>query len=58
MKTALARKRPAAMYRGRDLDIARMIPVRMGAVMPAKRDRADAMPVALPRYATGKSRGV
>jgi hypothetical protein len=58
MKTALVKKRPAAIYSGSVLEMARMMPVRIGAVMPASLDRAEAMPVAVPLLAIGKRRGV
>lgn len=58
MKPALAKSNPAAMYSGNDAEKASRIPVMIGAVMPASLDKADAMPVALPRNDTGKSRGV
>lgn len=58
MNPALANSRPAAMYSGRDVEKASSTPVIIGAVMPARRDSAEAIPVALPRKETGKRRGV
>lgn len=58
MNPAVASRSPAAMYNGSDMEITSRMPVIIGAVMPAKRDRADAIPVALPRNETGNKRGV
>lgn len=46
------------MYNGREVEKASSTPVIIGAVMPASRESADAMPVALPRNDTGNSLGV
>ena len=58
MKPALASRRPAAIYNGNEVEKASRTPVIIGAVIPARRDKADAIPVALPLNETGKSRGV
>jgi hypothetical protein len=58
MKAAVASNRDAAIYKGSEVEKASKTPVIIGAVMPARRDRADAMPVALPLKATGNKRGV
>lgn len=55
---ALAKKRDAEMYSGSEVEMVRSTPVAIGAVIPASRDRAEAMPVAVPRCATGNRRGV
>lgn len=46
------------MYSGNDVENASSTPVIIGAVMPARRDKAEAMPVALPRNETENRRGV
>ena len=48
MNTALARKSIAEMYSGNETETDSRTPVMIGAVIPATRDVADAMPVALP----------
>ena len=48
MKAALAKNKAAATYKGRAVEMARSMPVTIGAVMPDSRDSADAIPVALP----------
>jgi len=58
MKPALASRRPDAMYNGNDVEKARRTPVIIGAVIPARRDKAEAIPVALPLNETGNNRGV
>ena len=58
IRTALAKKRDDEMYKGSEVEMVRSTPVAIGAVIPASRDRADAMPVAVPRCATGNRRGV
>ena len=50
MNPALARNNDAEMYNGKDVETASKIPVSIGTVIPASRDRADATPVALPLY--------
>lgn len=48
IKPAVATNNDAAMYSGNDTDAVRSMPVMIGAVMPARRERAEAIPVALP----------
>lgn len=50
MKTALRPKRLAEMYNGSAVETDKSAPAGIGAVIPAKRDRADATPVALPLH--------
>lgn len=58
MKPALTRNSNADMYKGNEVEIASRAPVAMGTVIPAKRESAEAIPVALPLYATENRRGV
>lgn len=56
--TAVMKKQTDERNNGADTLMERRIPVSMGAMMPARRDAAEAMPQAVPRVETGNASGV
>lgn len=55
---AVAKKHRALRKRGNDVLIERRTPVKRGATIPASRERADAIPAAVPLCATNRARPV
>jgi len=51
-------KNPAETTSGSDTFTSSSKPATTGATTPARRERAEAMPVAVPRVAVGKASGV